>query len=1244
MADKAIGILFEVAGKGDVAGESGKRINGQLRQIVGHINKNDPLKLKIQIDQKHVEKQVKDLQKQLQDISGDSSKKSSESSGKKSISSEYSAARKIMKDYYATKLKYERAQSKSKKVDDSLVSQWDDAKKAFNEYFDLTKETIGDQQNDVLKLKESINGLTDEQREAINNLLRAQELQSKTNASTVTTNAQQAWSNLTAKVHDYISRVEYAASRDDKAAEGLRELRNLANSTDYRGYDELKKKLAEVQHYINECGLAAETWGQRMVKTFGSKVRSAIAAIVVAKASQYIKEVYDNVVDLDEAVVNLQIATGKTREETKQLVKEYANLAKQLGATTKDIAGSADTWLRQGYSEEDSEELIKNSTMLSKLGQMEAEEASKALTSAMNGYKVSVENSIKIVDKFAAVDMEAAASAGDIATAMAETATSADTAGVSMDKLIGYITVVKEVTQDGAESVGTFYKTLFARMNNVAAGNFVDDETGESLNDVETVLNKLGIALRDSQDEFRNSGDVLDDIADRWDNFTTVEKHAIATAMAGTRQQEKFIVLMENYGDAIDYTNTAMNSAGVAGEKYNAWLDGIDGRVNALKSSFEALSMTLLDSELIIDMVDLLNKILTIITAVVDKIGGLNTILYATVSLIAIMKADSIIAFFGSLSKLKTLLPALITNTKTFVSTLITTKATGTSMGSSVSAAFNSVGVAATSAQVAVGAFAAVLGIALIAINSYNSAVQERINNALSSADATHAEGQKHLENAKTIEELIQEYENLHKANDGVFSGEAADRVRSIQESITNLVGEQASNIDLVNGKLDEEIKKMKELASGALVDDAIKKGQDSIAEANNAYKSKVGAWNASAHVILGETYTEYLWGLYSSGGLSQFTEEWTDKFGVEIQGEDLPSGIGTDITQYVLRSEFDTIEEFVKQYESIAALKSELAGSYGETELYKAASGYVSEYKDIYERYQSGKLLIEDAEKLRAELEAELDDDSGSTTDKTNYLSQDDLEKEKEWYETQIDQFENLIDLRKELLKTYQEELEYQNELEKKQKKVADLQTKLAVAQLDDSAAGQARARQLEADLLESQEDLDDFTLDHAIDVLTNHLDSANEEWKTIIQGRLDKIANLLERIENGESITIATSGLGELNVYKYHTGGFVGGHAYLGSNEEFAKLLEGEFVSTPAQMQKFMEKTLPQIANYETSSSKNEFNAPLIEISCGSVTNESIPKLEQIVSDAVQEIKKQLDSGLSRTGFKKSSAMRLQ
>ena len=151
---------------------------------------------------------------------------------------------------------------------------------------------------------------------------------------------------------------------------------------------------------------------------------------MIGIATRALKQVYENVVNLDKAITDLQIASGYTREETAKLVRTYSDLAKQLGATTLEVAQSADTWLRQGYSVEEANELIKNSMMLSKLGQIESAEAATALTSAMKGYKMEVEDSAAIVDKFTAVDMKAAVSAGDIATAMAETAASAEVAGI----------------------------------------------------------------------------------------------------------------------------------------------------------------------------------------------------------------------------------------------------------------------------------------------------------------------------------------------------------------------------------------------------------------------------------------------------------------------------------------------------------------------------------------------------------------------------------------------------------------------------------------------------------------------------------------------------------------------------------------------------------------------------------------------------------------------------------------------
>lgn len=43
----------------------------------------------------------------------------------------------------------------------------------------------------------------------------------------------------------------------------------------------------------------------------------------------------------------------------------------------------------------------------------------------------------------------------------------------------------------------------------------------------------LGIELRTSESEFRNFGEVLDEVAGKWDSYSSVSQRAIATAFAG---------------------------------------------------------------------------------------------------------------------------------------------------------------------------------------------------------------------------------------------------------------------------------------------------------------------------------------------------------------------------------------------------------------------------------------------------------------------------------------------------------------------------------------------------------------------------------------------------------------------------------------------------------------------------------------------------------------------------------------
>lgn len=277
---------------------------------------------------------------------------------------------------------------------------------------------------------------------------------------------------------------------------------------------------------------------------------------------------------------------------------------------------------------------------------------------------------------------------------------------------------------------------------------------------------------------------------------------------------------------------------------------------------------------------------------------------------------------------------------------------------------------------------------------------------------------------------------------------------------------------------------------------------------------------------------------------------------------------------------------------------------------------------------------------------------------------AQDDLSKNKDKLDEQLSAYKELIDIRKKLLQTMVDEIDYQKELAQRQKSVAALETKLAIARLDTSASGKARVRELEEELKKSKEDLEDFTLKHAVDVITNNLDEEYAQYELFIQGESAKITSVINDLATAISdLDISINSLSDTisnlvldvepettpsydrektpvfskktKLVTRHSGGFVSDNIGLKENEVFAKLLKGEYVSTPAQMKNFINKTLPGITS--SASSNNSFNAPLVSITCDSITKEAMPSLKIIVDNAVNEVRKILDSGMSRVGRKK-------
>ena len=93
------------------------------------------------------------------------------------------------------------------------------------------------------------------------------------------------------------------------------------------------------------------------------------------------------------------------------------------------------------------------------------------------------------------------------------------------------------------------------------------------------------------------------------------------------------------------------------------------------------------------------------------------------------------------------------------------------------------------------------------------------INSAKRASDAaneafseSNSKVQQNKEEIKTLDELIQKYKELRKNEN--LDTDGRKQVKNLQNDIANLVGTQAQNLDLVNGKLDEEISKLDEIST----------------------------------------------------------------------------------------------------------------------------------------------------------------------------------------------------------------------------------------------------------------------------------------------------------------------------------------------------------------------------------------------------------------------------------------------
>lgn len=154
----------------------------------------------------------------------------------------------------------------------------------------------------------------------------------------------------------------------------------------------------------------------------------------------------------------------------------------------------------------------------------------------------------------------------------------------------------------------------------------------ESISKIQTqILNLTSgkVNIFDDNGNFRSTYDILKDISEIYDKLSDPDKADLTEILFGKMRGNQGIAIIQAFqsGQIEKAYEAAKNSAGSAQKEFDSWSQSIEAHINTFKASFESLSNTVINSDLIKSLIDSGTTFLNILEKIIDKFGTIPTLL-----------------------------------------------------------------------------------------------------------------------------------------------------------------------------------------------------------------------------------------------------------------------------------------------------------------------------------------------------------------------------------------------------------------------------------------------------------------------------------------------------------------------------------------------------------------------------------------------------------------------------------------
>lgn len=434
-------------------------------------------------------------------------------------------------------------------------------------------------------------------------------------------------SNLQSQLHDYLEKFPKVEKKLSSQVTALRD--GLAAPNASRNVKELSQQMAELRARAKSMGLETENLIDRFENLFGQHLSTMITMAALHKMQEALGVIYQNVVDIDTAMTELRKVTNLTSEEYDKFMDRASIQAQKLGVSISDIINSTADWSRLGYSPEDAENLATYSTLLKNVGDGidDVNTSSSYLISTLQGFGLLASDAEDIVNKIDAVANTQPVTANDLGEILTRSSAAMAAANNTLEETIALGTAANAVIQD-ADSVGTVLKTLSmylrASKTDAEAAGIEVDGMADSVSKLRSELLSLtGVDVMADNKNFKSTYQIMKELSEVWGSLSDVTQANVTEKLAGKRNANAVSAILSNFDVAESAMESAANSANVAWEENDEWLDSIQGRLNQLDASFQALSTDVLDSGLVKTVVSLATGLTKAADAMIKFTGAI---------------------------------------------------------------------------------------------------------------------------------------------------------------------------------------------------------------------------------------------------------------------------------------------------------------------------------------------------------------------------------------------------------------------------------------------------------------------------------------------------------------------------------------------------------------------------------------------------------------------------------------------